>query len=105
MGQITINIVNHGSIMLQVTVRDLLAGAVPPVLPPTWIEPKSPAIPLHVEARDNRHGSVRWSAQNEATSPAPPLSTSKTGKLSKSTSNGYGKIRCRTEHPTRRSRS
>lgn len=66
MSQITFNIVNNGSIKLQVTVRDLLAGAVPPVLPPTWIEPGSPPKPLLVEAEDNGCGRVRWSAQNEA---------------------------------------
>jgi hypothetical protein len=66
MSQVTVNISNGGSVKLLVTVRDLKAGVVPPVLPSTWIEPQSPEIPLYVQAGDDGRGKIRWSAQNSA---------------------------------------
>ena len=62
---IAIQIVNTGAIKLLVTVRDLNAGAVPPVLPPTWIERTSPPISLYVQATDSGYGKIQWSAQDE----------------------------------------
>jgi hypothetical protein len=67
---ITVSIVNADSIALYVTVRDLLAGVAPPVLPPTLIEPQgsgdpqSLGIPISVLSDDAGKGKIRWSAQD-----------------------------------------
>jgi hypothetical protein len=67
---ITVSIVNADSIALYVTVRDLLAGVAPPVLPPTLIEPlgagdpQSLGISISVLSDDAGNGKIRWSAQD-----------------------------------------